>query len=81
MNIESEEGSLLVARTAGSKSGPRVTYSFTNPVNVLAVGKKEIILAEIEACERLLKFTKDVIERGLIEKEISVLRMALDLLT
>lgn len=81
MNIECEEGSLLIARTAGSKSGQRVIYSFTNPENVLAVGKKEIILAEMQACERLLKYTNDAFETGLIEKEISELRMALDLLT
>ena len=81
MNIESEEGSLVVARTAGSNGAQKIIYSFTNPEHALGVGKKEIILAEIEACERLQKYTKDSAEKGPIEKEISELRMALDLLT
>jgi hypothetical protein len=82
MNIESEEGSLLIARTAGSKSGgQRIIYSFTNPEHALGVGKKEIIMAEIEACERLLKYVSDEAERKTVEKEISELRMTLDLLT
>ena len=59
MNIESEQGSLLIARTAGNKStGQRIIYSFTNPEHALAVGKKDIILAEVEACERVLKYAK-----------------------
>ncbi len=33
------------------------------------------------ACERLLKYTHEVAEKSLIEKETSELRMALDLLT
>ncbi len=82
MNIESEQGSLLIARTAGNKNtGQRIIYSFTNPEHALAVGKKDIILAEIEACERLLKYANDESEKKAAEREISELRMTLDLLT
>lgn len=82
MNIESEHGTLLIARTAGNKnSGQRIIYSFTSPEHALGVGKKDIILAEIEACGRLLKYVSDESEKSAVEKEISGLRMALDLLT
>lgn len=82
MNIESEEGSLVTARTAGNQSaGQRVIYSFTSPEHALGMDKKAIIMAEIEACERLLKYVSDESERKAVEKEIAELRMALDLLT
>ena len=82
MNIESEEGCLITARTGGNKtSGQKVIYSFAHPEHALGVGKKEIIMAEIEACERLLRYVDDESERVAVEKEISELRMALDLLT
>ena len=36
--------------------------------------------AELEACERLLKYTADV-DKKIIESEIRELKMALDLMT
>jgi hypothetical protein len=42
--------------------------------------KKYIIQAEIEACERLLKYVINNRERTVIEKEISELESALDLM-
>jgi hypothetical protein len=82
MNIESEQGSLVIARTAGNKStGQRIIYSFTSSGHALGMDKKDIIMAEMEACERLLRYASDESERKAVEKEISELRMALDLLT
>ena len=43
--------------------------------------KKEILTAEIEACERSLKYASDEIEKHSIENELSELRRALDLMT
>ena len=42
--------------------------------------KKYIIQAEIEACERLFKYAINDSERAVIEKEISELKSALDLM-
>ncbi len=82
MNIESDEGALIIAKTTGSEStGRKIIYSFTTPEHALGMGKKDILMAEIEACEKLLKYVNDKSERKAVEKEISELRMALDLLT
>lgn len=82
MNIaETEVDSVIVARTCGCKdSGKKVTYSFTDPYHALCLDKKDIILAEVEACERLMKYGEES-DRTVVKKEIADLRMALDLLT
>jgi hypothetical protein len=81
MNIaETEVDSIIDARTCGPDSGKKVTYSFTNPYHALCLDKKDILLAELEACERLLKYAEDS-DRKIVEKEMADLRMALDLLT
>jgi hypothetical protein len=81
MNIaETEEDSIIIARTCGCNSGRKVAYSITNPSHALCLDRKDIILAEIEACERLLKYA-DESEKKVIEREIADLRMTLDLLT
>ena len=78
-NIETE--SMIVAKTCGCKSAKRkVTYAFANSAHALCLDKKEIIAAEIEACERLAKYVQEEPDRSAIEKEISELRMALDLI-
>ncbi|MEO9294703.1 MAG: hypothetical protein ABI347_03790 [Nitrososphaera sp.] len=82
MNIENEEeGVLMTAKTTGKRAGQRIIYSFSNPEHALGMDKKDIIMAEMEACERLLKYVRDESERKAAEKEIAELRMALDLLT
>lgn len=82
MNIaETEVDSIIVARTCGcNDSGKKVTYSIANPSHALCLDKKDIILAELEACERLKRYAEDS-EKRVIEKEMADLRMALDLLT
>jgi hypothetical protein len=82
MNIETEEGPLILAKTSGNRTeGRKVSYSFAEPEHALSLDKKEILIAEIEACERSLKYTSDEIEKDTIENELSELRMALDLMT
>ena len=46
----------------------------------LCSDKRDIILAQIEACERLSKYTKDGSDHILLEHEIVELKLALDLL-
>lgn len=42
--------------------------------------KKYIIQAEIEACERLLKYARNGCEKAVLEKEIAEVKIALDLM-
>jgi hypothetical protein len=95
MNIsESEELLKLAAKTCGCNKdksnntnnttnisyGKKVTYSFIDDYHSLCLDKKDILSAELEACERLLKQTKDEIDKKIIEAEIAELKMTLDLI-
>ena len=59
----------------------KVIYSFVESFHNLSKDKKDIIISEIQACERLRKYARDEIDWEVIEVEISDLKMALDLLT
>jgi hypothetical protein len=58
-----------------------VIYSFVESFHNLSKDKKDIIISEIQACERLRKYARDDLDKKVIEAEISDLKMALDLLT
>ncbi len=83
MNItESEAPYEITAKTCGCKdNGRKVIYSFVESFHNLSKDKKDIIISEIQACERLRKYARDDLDKQVIEAEISDLRMALDLLT
>jgi hypothetical protein len=46
----------------------------------LCLDKKDIISAEIEACQRLSKYTVDEKDKLVIETELAELKMSLDLM-
>ena len=79
MNIEDVETPLVEARTCGDKNR-RVAYKFMDAFHSLCIDKKDILLAEIEASETLLRACNDETDRQAVQKEISDLRMALDLM-
>lgn len=82
MNIVQNENEFIViiAKTCGCQStGSKVTYTFVDQTHALSHDKKDIIQAEIEACERLLKYAEES-DKKVIEKELGELRMALDLM-
>lgn len=82
MNIESEAECLVVAKTCGCNTrGRKVSYAFIDQSHALCLDKKDILMAEIEACERLLKYVSADSDRQAVQKELLELRMALDLLT
>jgi hypothetical protein len=83
MNVAgSEVDAAIIAKTCGCKErGQRVSYAYTHAYHSLCLDKKDILTAEIQACERLLTHATDESERFVLEKEIVELRMALDLLT
>jgi len=78
MNIV-EEDTLIEARTCGDKN-KRVAYKFMDAFHSLCLDKKDILLAEIAACEILLRCCNDDGDRKAVEKEIAELKMALDLM-
>ena len=82
MNIaHSEEDYDMVAKTCGCKDTTRkVTYSFVDSYHSLCRDKKDILISEIQACERLLKYTREENDKIILENEIAELKLALDLL-
>jgi hypothetical protein len=82
MNIAQIEADYdMVAKTCGCKDSKRkVTYSFVDSSHSLCRDKKDIILSEIQACERLLKYTRDEYDKITVEKELEELKLTLDLL-
>lgn len=79
MNIEEVEAPLVEARTCGEKNR-RVAYKLMDAFHSLCMDKKDILLAEIVACETLLRSCHEEEDRKAVGKEISDLKMALDLM-
>ncbi len=80
MNIAQTENPFVIeAKTCGCKNNKNITYSFIESSHSLCIDRREIILAQIQACERLIKYVKDKIELSAIEREISELKLAQDL--
>jgi hypothetical protein len=82
MNVIYLEENPIIAKTCGckEKNRQRVTYAFAGEFHSLCVDKKYIIQAEIDACERLLKYAINGPELAVIEKEITELKTVLDLM-
>lgn len=57
-----------------------VTYALSEESHSLCIDKKDLIHAEIEGCERLLKYLIQQHEIEIVAREIAELRTALDLL-
>ena len=83
MNVLEEENECpVVAKTCVSPSEKRkVAYMFLDEYHGLFLDRKDLVLAQIEACEKLLKYAKDPLDKDAVEKEIRELKMALDLMT
>jgi hypothetical protein len=79
MNIAEGDDALIDARTCGDKN-KRVAYKFMDGFHSLCLDKRDILLAEIGACEMLLRACHDEIDRNAVEKEIAELKMALHLM-
>ncbi|HKX81067.1 MAG TPA: hypothetical protein VJL54_02320 [Nitrososphaera sp.] len=79
MNIEEAESPAVEARTCGDRDR-KVAYKFMDAFHSLCIDKKDILLAEISACETLLRACREEEDRRAVEKEIQELKMALDLM-
>lgn len=82
MNIAQTEADYdIIAKTCGCKDKKRkVTYSFVDSYHSLCWDKKDIIFSEIQACERLLKYSRDENDKITVEREVAELKLTLDLL-
>jgi hypothetical protein len=81
MNVTDTESPTILAKTCGCKEKYlKVTYFFIDSCHSLCLDKKDLIYAEIEACNRLSRYTRDEIDKKIIEKEIAELKMSLDLI-
>ncbi len=79
--IENEIPYLVEAKTCGcNEKGKSVSYHFIESSHILCVDKSELMLSQIQACERLLKHSKDDSETLVLEDEISKLKLGSDLM-
>lgn len=79
--IQNETPYVIEAKTCGCKErGRSVSYQFIESSHGLCLEKGELMLDQIRACERLLKYTKDDEEIILFKDEISKLKLALDMI-
>jgi hypothetical protein len=82
LNIaETEVSSDIIAKTCKCKDRDRkVTYSFLDSYHSLCIDKKDILCNELIACERLLKYSREPLDKRVIEREIGDLKLMLDLI-
>jgi hypothetical protein len=82
MNIADSESSVkIVAKTCGHTEKTKISYAFLKGYHDLCLDKKDIVSAQLEACERLMKYAAEQNDRAALEQEIKELKMALDLMT
>lgn len=70
----------MKAKTCNRKKKRDIIYPFVDSYHSRCLDKKEIILAQIQACERLLKYVTDENDMSILGKEVAELRLALDLM-
>jgi hypothetical protein len=82
MNVGDPESPVtILAKTCGCRErNMKVTYSFIDSYHSLCLDKKDIIYAEIDACQRLTKYTVDEKDKLVVERELAELKMSLDLM-
>ncbi len=80
MNIlEIEFPFKIEAKTSKCNDETNVMYSIAEPYHNCCIDKKEIIIEQIKACENLLRCTNNKSDNLALEKEISELKLALDI--
>jgi|RhiMethySRZTD1v2_1073278.scaffolds.fasta_scaffold326386_2 hypothetical protein len=81
MNIvKTEIPHTMEAKVSGCDKKKNVSYHLFESSHSLCLDKIQIILEQIQACERLSKYTKDETDLKTIENEMSELKFALDLI-
>ena len=81
MNVAEKENQFeMEAKTFNHKKKRNIIYTFVDSYHSPCLDKKEIILAQIQACERLLKYVTDENDMSILGEEVAELRLALDLM-
>jgi hypothetical protein len=80
LNLSIETNTVLTAKMCSNRASRKVVYAFSDTLDFLFLDKKDILLNQVQACEKLLKFAIDDPDRIAVEKEIDELKSALDLL-
>ena len=71
----------MEAKTCGcNERGKSVSYHFIESTHGLCLDKIELMSAQIQACDRLLKYSKDELGCILLKDEITRLRLAFDMI-
>ena len=79
MNVTDLESSFQIdAKICGSIKSRKIAYSIMDFHHSLYINKKDIILAQLSACELLYKYTTDSFDKNVLKKEISDLKLMLD---
>jgi hypothetical protein len=86
MNIVSVDVSLFVAAkmcdcNQAHGRGRKVTYEFIDDYYSTCIDKRDVIIAQLQACEKLLNYSKDENDKSVIRTEMEELKMILDLIS
>ena len=81
MNVTDLETLIQIhAKICGSERSRKIAYSIMDFHLSLYINKKDIILAQIQACELLFKYTTDECDTNVLNKETLDLKLMLDLI-
>ncbi len=69
---------IIEAKTHKSKNSRKISYHVIESPYAICLDKKEIVMAQIQACEHLLDRTKDEDDFEAITKEILELKESLN---
>ena len=78
--LDSESVVQIDAKLCGTVHKRKIAYSTVDLDHALYINKKDILLAQIHACELLYKYTADICDINVLKKEISDLKLMLDLM-
>jgi hypothetical protein len=68
---------MIEAKISGSERGRNILYSFVEPINNFFINKKEILLAQIDACRKLSVELSRPEEITAVENEIKELESSI----
>ena len=71
---------IVEAKTMGNLRKKNVLYYFSESTHSLCLDKEAIMLAQVCACERLLDLSRDQTDTAVLEKEISKLKLAIEMM-
>jgi hypothetical protein len=70
----------MIAKTCKSNTtSGKVIYTLDNADPITYLGKRDILLNQLSACEKLIAYARDDNELELIQTEINELKLILDL--